>query len=48
LFGGGYGQGLLEYANIDIIHDHIDDTAILDEIKNTKPAGTVIWTNIAS
>lgn len=48
LFGGGYGCGHLEYANIDIIRGHVSDIAILNEIRNSSPAGTIVWTNIAS
>lgn len=45
---GGYGIGLLEYADMDIIRDHVSDASILAEIVQTSPVGVVLWARISS
>lgn len=45
---GGYGVGASEYASLDMIQGAVTDQDIYDTVDAVKPAGTTLWTRIAS
>jgi hypothetical protein len=44
---GGYGQGRLEYAGLDMITGEITDADITRAIANIMPVSTIAWTRIS-
>lgn len=46
--GGGYGVGAIAYASPSDVSASVPDSDIYATIERTKPAGTVMWTQITS
>ena len=47
-FGGGYGTGAIEYADIGMIQGAVTDADIMAAIAGIVPAATVAWTQITN
>jgi hypothetical protein len=45
---GGYGQGALEYASLDMVEGQVTDADINDAVASVMPAATVAWTRISN
>ena len=46
--GGGYNEGLLEYASLGMMQTQVTDTDIFDAITDVLPIGVIAWTRISS
>jgi len=45
--GGAYGQGAMEYANIELMEDLVSDAEILATIARTMPVAATAWTRLS-
>ncbi len=45
---GGYGQGTIEYASLEMVHGQVTDDDIYRAIADVLPAATIAWTRITS
>lgn len=46
--GGGYGQGALEYGNLDMMQGQVTDSDIYRVLAESLPVGVIAWTRISS
>lgn len=46
--GGGYGQGMLEYTDLSMSQDYVQNSDIYSAVSRVLPIGTIAWTRIAS
>ncbi len=44
---GGYGNGVIQYANLALMEDQVSDAEIYSAISATLPTSTIGWTKIA-
>lgn len=43
---GGYGQGIIEYASLDMVQGQVTDSQIYAAVADVLPAATIAWTSI--
>src|SRR5215469_8998697 len=45
---GGYGQGTIEYASLDMVQGQVTDSDIYAAVADVLPAATIAWTTITN
>ena len=45
---GGYGDGSIEYADLEMMQAQVTDTNVCSAITSVLPVGTIAWTRISS